>query len=101
MSERALYYPFIHIRDVNWLKATLLLFSQVRRMVPTMFTPSDGPGVREFAEYFTGREPFLQPAATARRDRRERRYDNSRSRSMARRRSEDSDGPCRSRKTCR
>jgi hypothetical protein len=30
----ALYYPYIHIHNENWLKATLLCFRQVRRIVP-------------------------------------------------------------------
>ena len=48
MSRKALYYPFIHIRDVDWLKATLLLFSQVRRMVPFRWDPEDGYEIRPF-----------------------------------------------------
>lgn len=62
MSERALYYPYIHIRDLNWLKATLLLFSQVRRMMPLLYTPSDDPGVSEFARHFNGPDYLLGPA---------------------------------------
>jgi hypothetical protein len=63
MSDRALYYPYIHIHDVNWLKATLLLFSQVRRMLPELYSPSDDPRIQEFATYHTGKEYLLQPAA--------------------------------------
>ena len=63
MNDHALYYPYIHIRDVNWLKATLLMFSQVRRMVPATFTPSDTPAVEEFAEYKPGLDPLLGCAA--------------------------------------
>jgi hypothetical protein len=62
MNEHALYYPYIHIQDVNWLKATLLMFSQVRRMIPSMYTPLDTPAVREFAEYKPEREPLLSCA---------------------------------------
>jgi hypothetical protein len=29
MNQKALYYPYIHIQDLNWLKATLLLFSRL------------------------------------------------------------------------
>jgi hypothetical protein len=47
-SRDALYYPYIHVRDVNWLKATLLCFPQVRRMVPTGFSLNDSPEVQEF-----------------------------------------------------
>src|SRR5260221_1953396 len=34
-DKKALYYPYIHFRDLDWLKATLLCFPQVSRMVPT------------------------------------------------------------------
>ena len=33
-SRRALYYPYLSIRDVHWLKATLLAFGQIQRMMP-------------------------------------------------------------------
>ena len=46
----ALYYPYIHIRDVNHLKATLLCFPQVRRMVPPGFDLDDKEEVRPFLE---------------------------------------------------
>jgi hypothetical protein len=51
MSSNALYYPYIHIRDVNWLKGTLLLFPQVRRMLPAYFCPDDAPAIREFVSH--------------------------------------------------
>jgi hypothetical protein len=42
VEERfALYYPYIHIRDDDWLKNTLLTFGQVRRMVPRDFELTD------------------------------------------------------------
>jgi hypothetical protein len=44
----ALYYPYIHIQDVNWLKATLLCFPGVRRMIPGNFTPDDSHVIKEF-----------------------------------------------------
>ena len=50
MNEKALYYPYIHIHDVNWLKATLLLFSEVRRMLPGQVAPSDPSEITRFAE---------------------------------------------------
>jgi hypothetical protein len=33
LDRDSLYYPYIRIRDVNWLKATLLYFPHVRRIV--------------------------------------------------------------------
>jgi hypothetical protein len=62
MNQKALYYPYIHIYDVNWLKATLLLFSEVRRMLPEEFTPSDSDEVRAFAAPSSERPPLLSPA---------------------------------------
>ena len=48
----ALYYPCIEVHDVNWLKATLLVFGQVKRMVPPRgeYQLRDSDEVREFCE---------------------------------------------------
>jgi len=48
-EKYALYYPYIHIRDSEWLKSTLLWFGQVRRIVPEQYTLNDPPDVRNFA----------------------------------------------------
>jgi hypothetical protein len=48
LDRDALYYPYVHIKDVNWLKATLLCFPNVRRMVPTNYAPDDSDEIREF-----------------------------------------------------
>jgi hypothetical protein len=39
----ALYYPYIHLRDVNDIKSALLYWDRVRRIVPD--SVSDGPYV--------------------------------------------------------
>ena len=63
MAGNALYYPYIHIRDINWLKATLLLFPQVRRMIPYGdYVPDDPPEIREFATISIRRKPLLTRA---------------------------------------
>jgi hypothetical protein len=62
MTSNALYYPYIHIQDVDWLKATLLLFSQVRRMVPASFTPDDSPAIRLFTKGYKDNLPLLHSA---------------------------------------
>lgn len=49
-ARYALYYPYIHIRDVNWLKAALLWFGQVSRIVPEQFTLRDSREVTEFTQ---------------------------------------------------
>jgi hypothetical protein len=60
LDRAALYYPYIHIRDLNWLKGTLLCFPQVRRVIPGGFHVLDDWDVREFCEIIgpTG-EPLL------------------------------------------
>src|SRR5262245_56473724 len=60
LDRDALYYPFIHITDVSWLKATLLCFPGGRRMVPQSYVPTDSDAVREFCEVEGPRgEPLL------------------------------------------
>jgi hypothetical protein len=60
VKERyALYYPYIHIRDANWLKATLLWFQQVRRIVPEQFTLKDSAEIREFRDVAGPAGPLL------------------------------------------
>ena len=59
----ALYYPYVHIRNVEWLKRTLLLFPHVVRMVPRGFLPRDAIDVRDFCEQTGTRgEPPLREA---------------------------------------
>ncbi|GJL57832.1 MAG: hypothetical protein NPIRA03_06890 [Nitrospirales bacterium] len=48
LDRDALYYPYIQIHDVNWLKATLLCFPQVRRMVPSWVKLREQPDIAEF-----------------------------------------------------
>jgi hypothetical protein len=50
LDRDVLYYPYIHIQDENWLKATLLCFPGVRRMVPPGYLPYDSSTVQEFCE---------------------------------------------------
>ncbi len=48
VERAALYYPHIHIQNVNWLKAALLSFRQVRRMVPYPYHLRDTPEILEY-----------------------------------------------------
>lgn len=64
LDRDALYYPYIHIRDVNWLKATLLCFPQVRRIVPPDFHLNDSEEVREFRTVEGLRGPLLAEEQT-------------------------------------
>lgn len=60
LDRDALYYPYIHIQDANWLKATLLCFPGVRRMIPGNYTPDDSDVIKEFCNLKGPRnEPLL------------------------------------------
>lgn len=50
LDRAALYYPYIHIEPdkIDWLKATLLCFPQIRRTIPAGFDPNDAPEIWEF-----------------------------------------------------
>src|SRR4051794_11430979 len=41
MQRPALYFPYIHIRDDNWLKAAALYWPTVRRIVPHDYPKHD------------------------------------------------------------
>src|SRR5262245_33558171 len=62
VSTGALYYPYIHIHDLNWLRANLLIFPNIRRMLPMNFTSRDSAGVMEFTQWWGDKEPLLRPA---------------------------------------
>ncbi|MGO7122192.1 hypothetical protein ACCS79_37780 [Rhizobium johnstonii] len=46
--ETALYYPYMRIEDEGWLKATLLLFDQVQRIVPTPEVIGDSKAIQRY-----------------------------------------------------
>ena len=61
LSNDALYYPYINVRSVNWLKATLLCFPHVLRMVPENYLRNELPEMREFSEIVGASDrPLLQ-----------------------------------------
>ncbi|MBV8810550.1 MAG: hypothetical protein JO033_17920 [Acidobacteriaceae bacterium] len=47
-ERAALYYPYIHIRNENWLKSALLAFQKVHRIVPNRFTLSDNNVIQPY-----------------------------------------------------
>lgn len=57
----ALNYPYIRVRDVNWLKQTLLLFPRVARMTPGYDAPPDAPEIEPFVWTAKGRAGLLRP----------------------------------------
>ena len=60
LDRDALYYPYITIDNVNWLKATLLCFPQVRRIIPSGYVPEDIAAIRPFLKIKGARgEPLL------------------------------------------
>jgi hypothetical protein len=59
-GKPALYYPYIHIRDEHWLKATLLFFPTVKRIVPDTYTPEDLPSIVKYTEIKGPAGPLLQ-----------------------------------------
>src|SRR5690349_12636382 len=59
----ALYYPYIHIKDLNWLLSNLIIFPCIKRMVPMNFTPRDSNEVQALSKWEEdGPEALLQPA---------------------------------------
>lgn len=44
-ARRALYYPYMQPRSVDWVKATLLTFGQISRIVPNDYPLQDLPEV--------------------------------------------------------
>jgi hypothetical protein len=50
LDRDALYYPYLEIQSVNWLKATLLCFPHVRRIVPGGYHPDDVAAIKPFLE---------------------------------------------------
>lgn len=61
-KRRALYYPYIHIRDENWLKGTILGFQQVRRIVPVGFATKDAIVTEPYSRLKGPAGPLLAPA---------------------------------------
>jgi hypothetical protein len=46
----ALYYPYIHIRSEDWLKATLLCVPVVKRLIPDNYDPEDTGNIAPYAK---------------------------------------------------
>jgi len=59
----ALYYPYIHFRDVSWLKTALLLWDKVCRIVPRDFPIRDSGEIAQLADFVYN----LDPAAVTQR----------------------------------
>jgi hypothetical protein len=56
----ALNYPYIRIRDVEWLKRTLLVFPHVARIAPSSGAPEDRPEIAAIRDLEGRRGPLLR-----------------------------------------
>jgi len=56
-SYRALYYPFIHFKDDNWVKLSALYWDQFWRIVPERYPPDDSPTVRALGDFIQNARP--------------------------------------------
>lgn len=50
MQQDGLYFPFIHVRDDEWLKTAALYWPSIRRLVPRPYSKHDSPTARIFSE---------------------------------------------------
>lgn len=50
MRRPGLYFPFIHVRDDDWLKGAALYWPSIRRLVPAAYRKHDSPTARVFAD---------------------------------------------------
>jgi hypothetical protein len=48
MQRPGLYFPFIHVRDDDWLKTAALYWPSVRRLVPRGYPKHDSPTAQTF-----------------------------------------------------
>jgi hypothetical protein len=64
-NRHALYYPYIHIRNENWLKGAILGFQQVRRLVPDRFTVKDQTITSAYAKLEGPAGPLLDSVVVA------------------------------------
>jgi hypothetical protein len=58
----ALYYPYIHLRDSNWAKSTLLWFGQIRRIAPDGFELKDTKEIQELVNEVGPNGPLISSA---------------------------------------
>jgi hypothetical protein len=56
MWAGALYYPYMRVRDEDWLKASALYWDPVRRFKPIRYRLQDSPVGKQVSRYVPGRE---------------------------------------------
>lgn len=62
MAEAALFYPRMHVENADWLKGALLLFDQVRRMVPPDLPVENRADILPFTQPHGGGRRLLESA---------------------------------------
>ncbi len=58
-SYAALYYPFIHFKNDDWLKLSALYWDRMGRIVPATYTPDDSPTVKALGNFVVTLEPGM------------------------------------------
>ncbi|MEV0469165.1 DUF6236 family protein [Streptomyces prunicolor] len=64
LQQIGLYYPYIHVRDEQWLKVAALYWPKLARIMPAGYPVADSPTARELAEGLDFLVP-VDPAQTA------------------------------------
>lgn len=49
-SDTILYFPSIEIRDPNWLRAALMIWGNIYRIVPNDYTPDDSDEIKKVTD---------------------------------------------------
>ena len=60
MIYHALYYPFIHFKDDNWLKLGALYWDKIGRIVPTDYATDDSETVKALDSLITVLRPEIE-----------------------------------------
>ncbi|MFE4260915.1 DUF6236 family protein [Streptomyces sp. NPDC056883] len=66
LHQGGLYYPYIHFRDENWLKAAALYWPSLGRVVPRGYPVMDSPTVTRLRQGLPRFVHDVDPAAAAR-----------------------------------
>ena len=61
MRDAALYFPTIEFRSEHWLKASLLVWDRLYRIVPAGYRPHDSPAVKDAVDAGLIRDITLEP----------------------------------------
>lgn len=68
MQRIGLYYPYIHFRDEEWLKAAALYWPRMARVVPAGYTPADAGvalALKDELDFLVDVDPYEAACAVA------------------------------------